>query len=43
MFIWGRRLFEGGIYCKPCNKNFEFIVSFKRQFNQYNQPKKNKE
>ena len=28
-----RRLFEGGVYCKPCNKNCEFIVPFKRQFN----------
>ena len=36
-----RRLFEGGVYCKPCN-NCEFIVPFKRQFNQYNQPQKTK-
>ena len=25
-----RRLFEGGIYCKPCNNDCELIVSFKR-------------
>ena len=26
VFIQGRRLFGGGVYCKPCNKNCEFIV-----------------
>ena len=35
-------LFEGSVYCKPCNNNCEFIVSFKRQFNQNNQPQKTK-
>ena len=24
-----RRLFEYGVYCKPCNNNYEFIAIYK--------------